>query len=278
MEYKEFVKARKSYLGASDAPIVMGASPWRSQYQLWEDKLGLAPEQKDNYAMRRGRELEPVARAAYTDYTGNVVEPKQVFHPKISYMMANMDGITDDHSMAVEIKCPGEKDHSLAKEGIVPGKYVAQLQHQLAVIGISGLHFFSYRDGDVALVEVGRDESYIKSLYAEERKFWSCVQNLTPPPLTDKDYVRRSDIEWVRAAAEWVRTAAELEATKEKEKIYREMLLELSQKKSSFGHGVKLQKIVRRGTVDYKSIPELEGVDLEKYRGLPIEQWRLTSS
>jgi len=277
MNYEEFVKSRKNFLGASDAPVVMGVSPWRTPYQLWEDKLGLAPDAPDNYAMQRGRELEPVAREAYILETGNIVEPKMVNHPKINYMMANFDGITEDLQCAVEIKCPGEKDHLLAKEGIVPEKYYPQLQHQLAVIGVNQLHYFSYRDGDTALIEVGRDESYIKRLVAEERKFWKYVENLTPPPLTDRDYQQRDDNAWANTATEWAKVSAELEAVKEREKVLRETLIQLADNKNSIGQGVRVQRVVRKGVVDYKSIPELEGIDVEKYRKEPIESWRLAA-
>jgi len=276
MDYTEFVNARKSYLGASDAPVVMGVSPWRTPYQLWEDKLGVAPETKDNYAMKRGRELEPIAREAYQAFTGNIVEPKQLFHPKINFMMANLDGITEDHSVAVEIKCPGEKDHQLAKQGIVPEKYRPQLQHQLEVIGIDSVHYFSYRDGDTALVEMGRDESYIKRLCVEEKKFWKFVESLIPPPLSEKDYEKRHDMAWVSAAGEWVNVSTELETLKAKEAEYRELLIQLAENQNTIGQGVKVQKIVRKGNIDYTLIPELNGIDVEKYRKKSVQSWRLS--
>jgi putative phage-type endonuclease len=276
MDYSEFVQSRKSYLGASDAPVVMGVSPWRSPYQLWEDKLGVSKEQEDNYAMKRGRELEPVARDAYQIYTGNIVEPKQVFHPKIKYMMANLDGFSKDGSVAVEIKCPGEKDHDLAKQGIVPEKYRPQLQHQLEVIGIDSVHYFSYRDGDTALIEVGRDESYIKRLCTEEKRFWGYVESLTPPPLTDRDFAKRNDLAWVSAASEWAKITEEIQNLKSRQDEYRDTLVKLSGNQNTIGKGVKLQKIVRKGGVDYKSIPELKDIDLEKFRKKAIESWRIS--
>jgi putative phage-type endonuclease len=277
MDYSEFVRSRKNYIGASDAPVIMGVSPWRTPYQLWEDKLDLAPEQEDTFALRRGRELEPVAREAYSVYTGHIVEPKQVFHPEIPYMMANMDGITDDHSIAVEIKCPGEADHQTAKQGIVPEKYRPQLQHQLAVIGINQIHYFSYRDGDTALVEVERDEGYIKRLLLEEKKFWSCVENLSAPSLTDRDYAERNDSAWANAASEWTLVSKQLEELKLKEKLHRETLIQLAGEHNCIGNKVKLQKILRKGTVDYKAVPELKDVDVEKYRKQPTESWRIVS-
>lgn len=278
MEYSEFVKARKSYLGASDAPIVMGVSPWRSPYKLWEDKLGLAPDQEDNYAMQRGRELEPIAREAYQLYTGNIVEPEQVFHPSISFMMANLDGFSQDKTVAVEIKCPGEKDHALAKQGLVPEKYKPQLQHQLEVIGLDHIHYFSYRDGDTALIEVKRDDNYIKKLCVEEKKFWKCVEELNPPPLTDKDYDPRHDTAWMSAASEWININKELQQLKDKEKECRELLIELANNKNTIGQGVKLQRILRKGSIDYKAVLELKDVDLEKYRKDTVQSWRVSTT
>ena len=265
-----------NYIGASDAPIIMGVSPWKTLVQLWEDKLGLGPEQKDNYAMKRGRDLEPIARDAYVIETGHMVEPKMVVHPNIPYMMANFDGITDDHQYAVEIKCPGEPDHLLAKEGIVPAKYMPQLQHQLAVIGVNELHYFSYRLGsDTVLLTVKRDDAYIKRMLFEEKKFWKYVETLTSPPLSEKDYNKRNDVSWLMAATDWTKANEELEELKSKEKEAREVLIQLSENQNTIGQGVRLQRILRKGAVDYKAVPELKDVNLEPYRKDNIESWRI---
>ncbi len=272
---KEWLEHRRNFIGASDAAAVMGVSPWKTCYQLWEDKLGIGVEQKDNWAMKRGRELEPVARDAYIVETGNMVAAKMVIHPKIKYMMANFDGITKDHKIAVEIKCPGEPDHYLAKEGMVPEKYMPQLQHQMAVIGVDELHYFSFRDGDTVLLTIKRDDAYIKKMIVEQRKFWKCVENLSPPPLSDKDYNSRHDLGWASAAAEWTKAHSELEAVEKREAESRELLIKLSENQNTIGQGVRLQKIVRKGKVDYKAIPELKDVDLDKYRKDTIESWRI---
>ena len=36
----EWLENRKNHIGASDAPVVMGVSPWDTPYKLWENKLG----------------------------------------------------------------------------------------------------------------------------------------------------------------------------------------------------------------------------------------------
>ena len=48
--------------------------------------------------------------------------------------------------------------------------------------------------------------------------------------------------------------------------------------KSCVGGGVKVSSVVRKGHVDYSSIPELAGVDLEKYRKSPTEFIKITAT
>jgi len=273
---QEWLDLRKNHIGASDAPIILGQSPWKTAFQLWEEKLGLRELPQMNEAMMRGHELEPIARQAYNDYTGLCAEPEVVFHPDRKWMMASLDGLSLDRSVVVEIKCPGYKDHDLAASGKIPEKYYAQLQHQLATIGLNLLHYFSYRDGEFHLIEVERDDKFIKSMLTKEEAFWLNIQDFSPPALSDKDYRLREDAEWVMQAQKWAAVNAELQAAKEKEKMLRESLIQLADNQNCQGVGVKVQKVVRKGTVDYKAIPELDGLNLDKYRKAPVEAWRLS--
>ena len=42
------------------------------------------------------------------------------------------------------------------------------------------------------------------------------------------------------------------------------------------GGGVAVTRLWKRGNVDYKSVPELAGVDLDKHRGTAREETRIT--
>jgi putative phage-type endonuclease len=273
---QEWMDLRKNHIGASDAPIIMGQSPWKTSFALWEEKLGLRPSPKMNAAMMRGHKLEPIARQAYNDYTGNAAEAEVVFHPERKWMMASLDGISLDRSIIVEIKCPGKKDHDEAKAGRIPDKYYAQLQHQLATISLNLLHYFSYKDGEFHLIEVERDEEFIQKLYSEERDFWNKLQNFEPPTLEKRDFIQKEDENWITLAQQWVNANQELNDLKEKEKQYRQMLIDSCCNQNCHGGGVKVQKVIRKGSVDYKSVPELEGINLEKYRKANVETWRLS--
>ena len=62
---KSWEEWRLKGLGSSDAPIVMGVSAWMTRFGLWELKTGRARPQQTNWAMERGNQLEPKARAHY---------------------------------------------------------------------------------------------------------------------------------------------------------------------------------------------------------------------
>lgn len=271
----EWLEMRRSHIGASDAPIIMNESPFKTPYQLWEEKLGLAKQPEMNFAMRRGHDLEPIALQAYNDYTGNCASPEVVFSKEHDWMMSSLDGLSLDRNIIVEIKCPGAPDHNLAKEGKIPEKYWAQLQHQLATIDLSELHYFSYKDGEFALVEVERDPDYVAKLLKKEIEFWKKLRNMEPPALSAKDYVGRQDDSWISAAQEWALVHEQIEELKAKEKEHRKTLISLAGTSNCQGAGIRVQKVIRKGTVDYKAIPELSDVDLEKYRKTPVESWRL---
>ncbi len=172
---------RRGGVGASDAPVIMGVSPWMDLETLWLEKTGRHPGRPSSHAMRRGQWLEPEARAHYVRTTGTRVEPVCLEHDGRRWMRASLDGLSEDGGVAVEIKCPSGADHEIAIAGGVPEKYVPQLQHLLAVSGARVCHYWSYRDEAGALVEILPDAAYIRALVERERAFWRHVLADCPP-------------------------------------------------------------------------------------------------
>ena len=274
----EWLATRKKYIGASDAPTIMGVSPWKTPYQLWQEKLGIGEEDKDSSAKRYGREHEQEARDQYQLITGHLVEPEVVFHPTIPYIMASLDGLSSDKKHMVEIKCPGEGDHLIAKEGQIPEKYYPQLMHQLVCaeqFGISSVDYVSYRNGESLIIGVPRDEKYIKKMLAAHDKFWKQVQNFEMPELTDRD-LRERDEKWIEKARELANYKSLTKQYDELDKACTKELIELSEGYSSRGDRYRFKKTTRLGRINYSKIPELINIDLEPYREKSIEIWRLT--
>jgi putative phage-type endonuclease len=172
---EEWLSWRRQGIGASDAPVIMGHSPWQKESELLLLKTGRKTEAPANQAMQRGKRLEPLARLAYVNYTGVDVVPMCVQSLAYDWMRASLDGLSPDGGHVVEIKCPGEKDHQLADSGIIPEKYYAQLQHILAVTGLAEISYWSFRFDHTVLLKIKRDDSFITGLIEKEAAFWARV-------------------------------------------------------------------------------------------------------
>lgn len=166
---------RMGGIGSSDADIVMENSPWMSKRQLWELKTGRRKPEPRNFAMQRGLDLEPLAREAYERQTG-ILMPKTIAkHPQYDFLRTSLDGSNKSAGKALEIKCPGSKDHATAVKGEIPQKYIWQCVHHMMVTGLSKLDYFSF-DGERGItVPMKRDLKLEKVLLAEEIKFWGYV-------------------------------------------------------------------------------------------------------
>lgn len=273
----EWLEFRKSRIGGSDAPIISGVSPWKTPYDLWLEKLGLKKTHY-NENMQRGHDLEPTARFEFEIEYGYSVSPRVIVHPEYDWMIASLDGIDSTGKKIVEIKCPGREDHSQALSGIIPEKYFPQLQHQIEVAQVDQVNYFSWSPDCFVNLVVHRDDAFIKKLIEKEKEFYECLQQLTPPALGNRDYVQRNDGLWKEVSEHWKNVRRQLNELELKEKELRETLIHLSGDKNCVGSGVKVMKTARRGSIDYREIPELQNVDLELYRKPNITCWRLTDA
>ena len=130
-----------------------------------------------NAAMQWGVDQEPVARQVYAArHSLDVSEIGFVDHPEIAMSGASPDGLVGIWGL-VEIKCPNTATHldTLLSE-TVPGKYITQMQWQMACTGREWCDFVSF---DPRLPEsmalfvkrVHRDVSHILELETEVAAF-----------------------------------------------------------------------------------------------------------
>ena len=172
----EWLSWRRGGIGASDAPVVMGLSPWQKDGDLLRIKTGQHGRAAGQRRHAARQEAGTLARLAYVKHTGIDVAPVCVQSRQHSWMRASLDGLSADGRHVLEIKCPGEKDHRLAASGSVPPeKYYPQLQHILAVTGLGEISYWSFRFDSTALLKVARDEAFIAGLLEKEVAFWTRV-------------------------------------------------------------------------------------------------------
>jgi len=273
----EWEVMRKNKIGASDAPIIMEVSPYKTPYQLWQEKLDLVPLPEKTRGMVRGHALEEKARSRLEQLTDKLYLPQVKFHPSLSWMMASLDCIDIEGKSIAEIKCPNRDDHEMAINGKVPEKYYPQLQHQIEVTQVDSMIYFSFDGKDGCIVNVYRDDKYIKNMIQKEKDFWDCMQSFVAPALLDRDYQERTDSEWLAMAQEWLLINKAYKDAEKREKELKDKLTSLAKNQNCKGGGVKFSSYSRKGSIDYESIPELQKVNLDLYRKNPIQINRLTS-
>jgi putative phage-type endonuclease len=252
-------------IGASDSATIMGVNPWKSRNRLWKEKLGLEQPEPINQAMQRGIDLESTALEQFCKESEISMGPIVKFHKEHSFMMASMDGMDAKQSCAVEIKCNGEKNHELARKGIVPEYYLCQIQHQMAVCGLDWMYYYSYRNGEGIVISVDRNEAMIENMIVEEKKFWDCMQNLELPD-PEEDFTPMISDEWLQAANEIKECRYLLKKLQQDEERLKDKLCTMAEGRNARGCGVQVTKCYRKGAVDYQKIPELLNVDIERYR------------
>jgi len=267
---------RRAHRNASETPIVLGVSPWQRPYQLWQHKLGLV-EPDVTPAMLRGTQLEPAARAAYEAHTGLVMQPLVILEGEYS---ASLDGMTLGSERIVEIKCPVKgRDSTLWKAveaGRLPEHYAWQVQHQLMVTKAAVADVFVFDGGEGVVFRVAPDPSTWPQIHAAWDAFMRSVTNKSAPPLTDRDTRLRDDPEWLRAAAAYLELRTEHEVLSTRLDEAKSQLVELTSHAREHGGGVTVARFLKKGSVDYKRVPELTGVDVEQYRGAGREEVRVT--
>ena len=124
---------RRSFIGGSDARIIMGSDE-SALVRLWREKRGDAgPEDlSGNLIVQLGTATEDLNRVWYERNTGQRITDVQrhVKHSLIPWMAATLDGIVEQTAAVFEAKfiLPWSFSEEAAAE-----KYMAQLQHNMWV-------------------------------------------------------------------------------------------------------------------------------------------------
>lgn len=181
---EQWLEARRSGLGGSDALASLGLSPYSSRYSVWADKRGLLPEQDDNEAMKWGRLLEPVIAQQFEEQTGiSTMTCGLMRHVDRGWQLASVDRLTEDGAV-LEIKTT-----SAYRAGDWDGDQLAdaaeaQLQHYLAVTGLEHGYAAALIGGQrLEIRHVWRNDRLIKVLIEAEEELWALVEAGTAPAL-----------------------------------------------------------------------------------------------
>ena len=264
-------------MGSSESPIVWGGSA-TGLLRLWEEKMGVERD-FDNEAMKKGRELEPVARSWFSDYIGEPFWPEVVESKRYPFLAASLDGASMDGRFIWECKCPtSRRILEQAESGNILLDHYVQIQHQLLVKERAEKAYYQiyFSDEDSHVFEVERDKSFEATYIPKAEAFWDCVVRKVPPipERNDEAYIEMED-SLVQILDREAELKGELKLLEVSKKGYLERMEELCGGVSSMGRRLIFRKTKRAGTIDYKAVPELIGVDLEAYRKEDVVYWSI---
>lgn len=206
---KEWHELRNGGIGGSEAGIIMNVSPYKTPYQLWEEKTEKAERQFiTNEAIEKGNRLEPVMFDLFKALYGHlydVIDTKDISLSNVYYphLKANLDGALIEKESGrkgiLEIKSTTIQNGSMFKEwkdDQMPITYFFQCLHYLYVTGFDFVVLYAILDipwGD----ELGKQETRViiinRDDVIEDIKvyrdtafwFWNLIKTNTPPPFME---------------------------------------------------------------------------------------------
>jgi putative phage-type endonuclease len=181
---------RNEGIGASDTPIIMGYSTYKTPYQLYLEKIGAIQSDEEMTEQQYwGNALEPIIIKRFAEENGvNITFPNTVYHPDYPFIFANLDGWIESENAVVEAKSANSfqrKEWDMALTDGIPIGYLIQIAKQCLITNatrgycavlIGGMEYkqFTYE----------RDAELEEAILQADISFWNHVQNKEPPPLT----------------------------------------------------------------------------------------------
>jgi putative phage-type endonuclease len=245
-------ESRRSFIGGSDARIIMGTDE-AALVRLWQEKRGeVEPEDlSGNLIVQLGTATEDLNRSWYERNTGRRVRDVQrrVKHSLVPWMAATLDGIVEGSEAVFEAKfmLPWSFSEQVAAE-----KYMAQVQHNMWVTHLrSSVLSIITGGGKWIEIVIPMDPLYLSILVAAEKKFWRCVQSGETPHLINAE-PPRARIEAIRivdmsSSNSWAEFAGIFRRTREAFLDHERAKSELKtlmpeDAKEAIGHGVRAKR------------------------------------
>jgi len=198
---------RRTYIGGSDTAAILGVSPWKSKFALYQEKIGewqqeITPEKERIFA--RGKRWEPIVIEMLIDELDDRGHDVQVAgrnnrikDSEHDFLAAEIDLelIVDGELINGEMKTVhpfASKDWGEQGTDEIPLYYTAQVLHGQMVTRRKKTVVAALIGADDLRVHfVERDEEMIQIIRAKEIEFWNSVQNrIAPDPVTIDDINR----------------------------------------------------------------------------------------
>ncbi len=284
----EWFKQRAGRITGSQVGAILGMNPYKKPAEVMRDMVrefhGLPNEFKGNVATEWGTACEQSATQQFEMFHSEVPVEETGFHihPEHEWLGASPDGLLGDNGL-IEIKCPygqRDKEKPTFKTLEEQAHYKAQVQIELFCTGRDFCEFYQWAPNGDSIETEKASEQWIFENLPKLQAFYESYLIERELPNAQRYLEETHAIQDDKTITELVTRYSELsEQAKEIDLIKKDLLAEIIERcgeKQSEINGHKLTKVERKGSIDYKKVPELEGVDLEPFRKKSSEYWKLS--
>ena len=160
--------------GASDVPVLMGASPYKTRGELFADKVNEPVEQEETAVFRRGNLLEkPLLEEASRVLGTNIFTPEVVYRD--GRLSISLDGVDDEQNPSVVVEAKTSTRYSIYTSDDLPEEWCWQGYAQMAVLKVPVWFVVLDRDQRISVVELPANPKAIDVLQLETAVFGGWV-------------------------------------------------------------------------------------------------------
>src|SRR3990167_8887427 len=190
---EEEMKARRNYIGASEAAEVLGLSRWGTPLSIWADKTGkLNKPQEEKLHQWLGTELEEVVAKRFMFETGKKVHRvnEAFVHSKYPFLRAHIDRKVEGENAILQCKTVTPYKAKEWDGEDVPHEYIVQELHELACSGYDRAYIaVLIGNQDFKIKILDRDDKLIDEVIKKEAHFWNTfiIPDVMPVQITKND-------------------------------------------------------------------------------------------
>lgn len=174
-----WIAFRQSHIGSSDAPAIVGESPYTSALALYLEKTE-GPEVVDparERLFRIGHAMEPTILGLYAEEKSRKVHKGRVLESRdLPWLSCSLDGEAEGRIVEAKWTSTGRFD------GGVPGDVMVQVTHQMGVSGIRMADVAVLTPRDFTVYEVPFEQPFWDSILQQEEQFRERIRLHLPPP------------------------------------------------------------------------------------------------
>ena len=160
--------------GASDIPVLMGASPYKTRGELFADKVNEPVVQEETAVFRRGNLLEkPLLEEASRILGANIFTPDVIYRD--GRLSISLDGVDNANQPTVVVEAKTSTRYSVYTSDDLPDEWLWQGWAQQAVLQVPVWFVVLDRDQRISVVELPSNPQAIDTIQLETSVFGGWV-------------------------------------------------------------------------------------------------------